>query len=412
MSVYQSPGVYRRDVYPEPSAEMRTGVPVLLGYAETSQVNSIQTLTLWPQFIESLGQPLPGGYLAFAVHGFFANGGQLCHVVRLNEQVNVEIALSQGLDAVTSIDTVDLVCAPDVMRQAEMSSTTTDPIWAAYHARMPYGPDPEGAVNMQGQILERCERLGDRFAILDSLPGASVEEVLAQREHLRVLAQREHLSGANGGLYYPWVRIMDSPVLSEGFVPPCGHVAGVYARSDLRVGVHKAPANDILESVLDLEISLSNAQQDLLNPKGVNCLRAFPGRGIRVWGARTLSPASAWTYVNVRRLFLTAARWIERNTLDLAFEPSDARLWTRIGRELTGYFTDLFQRGALKGRTPEEAFFVKCDAETNPREVRELGHVVTEIGLAPTVPNEFVVVRIIHGASGIVISGPTRPVSP
>ena len=175
------------------------------------------------------------------------------------------------------------------------------------------------------------------------------------------------------------------------------------------MGIHKAPANDDLEGVLELEVNLTNDQQDRLNPEGINCLRAFPGRGIRVWGARTLSVDPAWTYINVRRLFLMAGRWIERNMGGVSFEPNDPKLWARIGRDLTAYFNDLFTRGALKGRTAQEAFYVKCDAETTPLEVRDAGMVVTEIGLARAVPNEFVVVRMTHGASGVTIAGPTRP---
>jgi hypothetical protein len=186
-------------------------------------------------------------------------------------------------------------------------------------------------------------------------------------------------------------------------------VAGVYTRSDREVGVHKAPANAVLEGVVNLERSLSSADQERLNPEGVNCIRGFPGRGIRVWGARTLSNEPAWAYVNVRRIFLTAARWIEANLTDTVFEPNDARLWARIGRELTVYFQGLFERGALKGATAREAFYIKCDAETNPPEQRDQGRVITEIGLAPGLPNEFIVVRIIHGASGVTIAGPSVP---
>ena len=144
------------------------------------------------------------------------------------------------------------------------------------------------------------------------------------------------------------------------------------------------------------------------NPVGINCLRSFPGRGIRIWGARTLSSIEAWTYINVRRLFLTAGRWIARNMAGLVFEPHDLRLWVRIGRDLSAYFNDLFRRGALKGHSAAEAFYVKCDEDTNPPEVRDAGMVVTEIGLAPVVPNEFVVVRITHGPSGVAIDEPTQ----
>jgi uncharacterized protein len=395
MTTYQTPGVYQEDVFLAPAAELRTGVPAFLGYTTTADldqagrpvpVKKTKPLTLWSQFGQRFGAPRSDGYLASAVRGFFENGGSLCYVVRLEDIDNTLTsmdALRQGLDALAPMDTLDLVCAPDIMR-----------------------PDPNGDLDqdnvrtMQAALLEHCDRCGDRFAILDARPGVTIDEVLGQRLGL---------SGTNGALYYPWIKVQDGPDLTAGFIPPCGCISGVYARTDQSVGVHKAPANEVLEGVLDLEVNLTNAQQDQLNPMGINCLRAFPGRGIRIWGARTLSSDAAWAYVNVQRLFLTAGRWIERNTAGMVFEPHDTRLWARVGRELTAYFNQLFQQGALKGRTAQEAFYVKCDGETNPPEVRDAGQLVTEIGLAPAAPSEFIVVRIIHGASGVTISGPTRP---
>jgi len=179
-------------------------------------------------------------------------------------------------------------------------------------------------------------------------------------------------------------------------VPPCGHVAGIFARSDTRVGVFKAPANEGLIGVLDLEFLIDASVQENLNPEGINCLRAFPGRGLRVWGARTLSADANWRYINVRRLFLTLARWIDRNMGWAAFEANTPRLWIRIQRELNVYLGQLWRAGALKGASAAEAFYVKCDSETNPAEERDLGRVTTEVGLAPASPAEFVVVRIIH----------------
>ena len=210
-------------------------------------------------------------------------------------------------------------------------------------------------------------------------------------------------------MYYPWVKVQDFDGAPK-LVPPCGHIAGVYSRTDRRLGVYKAPANEVLEGVTDLEWTLTNQQQDYFNQKRVNCIRSFPGRGIRVWGARTLSGQAAWTYVNVRRLFLTAVRWIAWNMSDVVFEINNPSLWARIERELTGYFMDLFRAGALKGGTPQEAFYVKCNAETNPPELRERSEVVTEIGLSPTIPFEYVIIRLIHGARGVTISGPTAAV--
>ncbi|UCC61906.1 MAG: phage tail sheath family protein [Anaerolineae bacterium] len=394
MQRYRTPGVYREDVFPAPTAELRTGVPAFLGYAreareETNRVpvNEARPLTLWSQFVQHFGQPLPNSYLAYAVRGFFENGGRLCYVVRLDETVAVQKALDDGLVALEPLDAIDLLCAPDLMVNS----------------------DPDKTPILQQKVLDHCEQAGDRFAILDALytHGQRGEEAIKQ-----VHDQRAQLSGTNGALYFPWIGLAErdeAGKITVKHVPPCGHVAGVYARSDERIGVHKAPANEELAGVLDLACNLPDAQQGPLNEQGVNCLRAFPGRGIRVWGARTLSREPAWTYVNVRRLFLTAGRWIERAMAGVVLEPNDFRLWVRIERELRAYFGDLFRRGALRGSTEEEAFYVKCDAETNPPQVQEAGMVVTEIGLAPAIPNEFVVVRIIHGASGVTIAGPTRP---
>jgi phage tail sheath protein FI len=397
---YQTPGVYREDVVPVRAVALPTGVPAFLGYATAGPVDEPQRLTLPGQLAEKLGAPPEGGYLAAAVEGFFGNGGRECFVVRLGggmeDAANVrESALAGALKALKASQEVDLVAAPD--------------LWTGYRADQPWRL--QSGLRMQAALLEHCYQQGDRFALLDTLPGADAGQALDQRRNLPGgnanpdLARR--LEGINGALYFPWLAPLRASG-QPGFVPPCGHVAGVVARSDDRTGIHKAPANEALEGVVDLAAHLTDADQGPLNAAGINALRAFPGRGIRVWGARTLTPPSvpAWLYINVRRIFLTAARWIERNLSDAAFEPNDPRLWNRIGRELNTYFDGLFRAGALKGRTPAEAFFVKCDGEVNPPEVREAGQVVTVIGLAPALPNEFVVVRIIHGATGMDIAGP------
>jgi hypothetical protein len=321
------------------------------------------------------------------VRGFFENGGRLCYVLPLDPQGDAVQVLHRGLAALATLDVIDLVCAPDIMH------------WSTA---------PKVVQTLQEAVLDHCATLGDRFAILDALPVAGGEQDAVER----VLTQADQLNTANGALYFPWLDVglrtgaqRDQP----RYVPPCGHVAGVYAASDERIGVHKAPANERLAGVLDLQVHLTETQQGDLNSRRVNCLRSFRGRGIRVWGARTLSQESAWTYVNTRRLFLTAGRWVAHSLVDVAFEPNDPLLWARVERELTTYFGTLFQRGALKGRTMQEAFYVRCDATTNPPEGRDQGAVITEIGLAPSLPNEFVVVRIIHGASGVTLAGPNRP---
>jgi hypothetical protein len=427
MLTTQTPGIYKQDLFPVPPRELRTGVPAFLGLVEerdarapservslqASSLNGVSFLvradeqsleeagirsgeperfTRWPQFQQTYEELRDRSYVGHAVRGFFENGGRLCYVqmVSFDQGARVDKALDEGLKTLAALDTIDLVCAPDILwphRQGE--------------------PLPEDEVfRMQAAVLKHCQDLGDRFAILDPRFDTKVQDMKEVPAKLRGAGG---LDGTSGALYYPWIKVLDGPAASDGYVPPCGHVAGVFAQTDERVGVHKAPANEALEGVVELKRNLKDADQDQLNPVGVNCLRAFPGRGIRVWGARTLSSERAWTYVNVRRLFLTVGRWIEHNMADVVFEPHDASLWARIRRELTVYLNELFRQGAFQGSTQEEAFYVKCDEELNPSEVREQGHVVVEIGLAPALPNEFVVVRIIHGVSGVTITGPMRP---
>jgi phage tail sheath protein FI len=234
------------------------------------------------------------------------------------------------------------------------------------------------------------------MAILDALPRADAQDVTGQRHDITVGLPEP----VNGALYYPWLKIGGGKC-----IPPSGHVAGIFSRSDAKAGVFKAPANEEVLGVIDLAVrdgagscqavNVDTRLQGQLNPEGVNCLRAFPGRGIRVWGARTLSYDPNWRYVNVRRLVLTLRRWIDANMTWASFEPNTSQLWIQIKRELTVYLTGLWEAGALAGGSAAEAFFVKCDAETNPPEVRDAGQAVTVIGLAQGAPAEFVVVRIV-----------------
>lgn len=403
MAYNTTPGVYTQNIFPAIGAGLRTGVPAFLGLAAAGPIGQPRALTSMPEFTQSFGVGLTGGYLADSVRSFFANDGRLCYVVRLAD--NTPAALNAGLAAIAPLETIDLVCAPDIMRpllEIERSALERNETWGDYVQQLDRTPGPTQpliALTMQRALLDHCTHQGDRFAILDALPAAGVAEVLAQRNAL---------NATNGALYYPWVRIQTEGGATR-FVPPSGAVAGVYARSDQLNGVYKAPANETLAGVLDIEVALTNAQQDQLNPLQVNCLRARPKQGIRVWGARTLSSDPAWRYINVRRLFLTVGRWIAYALDGVAFEPNDQQLWARIEREITAYCTELFERGALQGRTAQEAFFVTCNAATNPVEAREAGQVITTIGLAPVYPSEFVVVRIIHGATGVSIDGPITP---
>ena len=387
----RTPGIDRAEVLAPAPPELITGVPAFLGFARQGPIHQPQRITLWSQFLEIFGEPLEAKYLASAVRGFFENDGEICFVVRLDETLPLDLALGQGDDQTGALGTLedltplDLVCAPDLVSDR---------------------PSLAALISRQRAILRHCEQQGDRFAILDAplYPAppwtglVDVEQSLAQ-----LLTQRTALESKQGALYYPWVKVDQGPSPTLGFVPPCGHIAGVYARSDRQFGIHKAPANEALKGVLKLQVDLQNRQQDRLNPAGINCLRSFPGRGLRIWGARTLSHEAHWQYVNIRRLFLTIGRWLEQQLQAVMFEPNDLRLWVRIERELTAYFEDLLQQGALRGLTPQTAFYVKCDAETNLPNAREAGQVVTDIGIAPVVPSEFIQVRLILGTSGITL---------
>jgi hypothetical protein len=200
-------------------------------------------------------------------------------------------------------------------------------------------------------------------------------------------------------LYYPWIKV-DGPDGEAIDVPPCGHIAGVYARSDNERGVHKAPANEVVRGALGATVQITKGEQDTLNPSGINCIRTFPGRGIRVWGARTLSSDPAWRYVNVRRLFNYVEASIERGTQWVVFEPNDADLWARARRDVSAFLTGVWRDGALFGATAGEAFFVKCDAENNPPDVRDRGQLYIDVGMAPVKPAEFVVFRFSQYTSG------------
>jgi hypothetical protein len=295
-------------------------------------------------------------------------------------------SLRRSLDALETTEDVDLVCAPDL-------SLTGEEFFS-----------------LQCEVLRHCYGMHDgahrspvaeRFAILDSR--SWVGGGAAQQEMVR---HWQALSPTAGALYFPWIRVSDGPESTGGFVPPCGHIAGIYARLDSRVGTHKAPANEVVEGAIDLDVRLSDRDLGQLNEAGVNCIRAIHGRGIRVWGARTLSGLPQWRYVNVQRMFIGLVRWIDHACRDLVFEPNDPALWHRIHDRLSGQCQRMFDVGALKGRTPAEAFYVKCDAEINPRVKGDAGEVISEVGLAPVVPAEFIVVRITHSPNGSAFTIP------
>ena len=379
-----NPGVYRQDLFPTLPPALYTGVPVFLGLTTTGDYDTPTTLTLNAQFTEIFGGVPRGGYLDRAVAGFFQNGGRFCYVVRLRDRSRNALVL--GLEASEVVE-ADLVCAPDVVGAVEnVADLVNNP--AAV----------ETVVRLQTEVLSFCQATGDRFAILDSLLGETPAQI-------RDRADRLTECGSYGALYAAWLQVVTATGLIA--VPACGHIAGAYARNDREIGPYAAPANLELEGIVDAVPYGSVADSARLFNEGctpgVNALQVFPGRGLRIWGARTLSRSPNWQHINVRRLFITVARWMQLNLADQVFEPNELRLWIRIERELSAFLSELYQRGAFRGSSPEEAFFVRCDPETNPSTHRDAGILTVEVGLAVAVPGEFIVVRLVQDASGMAI---------
>jgi phage tail sheath protein FI len=275
----------------------------------------------------------------------------------------------RGLNAFTEIDDISLVYVPDVpfVKSSDHDSLIDD-------------------------ILTHCETLKDRFAILDvpkgenNIGGLMITTVARPSKY--------------GALYYPWVKVSDPLTQNLELKPPGGYITGIFARSDTTRGVHKAPANEQVKGVVDLEYIITKEGQGSLNPRGINVIRFFPGRGRLVWGARTAIIDPLWKYINVRRLFIYVEKSIEKGTQWVVFEPNNEKLWARVVATITQFLVGVWRDGALMGTKPEEAFFVKCDRSTMTQDDIDNGRLICIIGIAPVKPAEFVIFRIAQWAGG------------
>jgi hypothetical protein len=306
-------------------------------------------------------------YLAHGVRGFFDNGGTFCYVIRVAAETDIAKTALPKLEAYDDISIVAAPGAPDLKAETIKA------------------------------IVDHCTLLGDRFAILDA-PSTVVDPV----KDLKPV-----LPGGGGtalypasdfaAVYTPWISVPD-PNGSRN-VPPSGHLAGVYARTDTNRGVHKAPANELVLGATGPAVQISRGQQAEVNLLGGNCIRLMNG-AFKVWGARTLandsSPGSApmHKYVPIRRLLSYLYKSIDHGTQWAVFEPNGPDLWARIIRNVGSFLTSVWAQGALAGTTPQEAFYVKCDAENNPPDQRANGYLIVEVGVATVYPAEFVVFRI------------------
>lgn len=277
-----------------------------------------------------------------------------------------------GIGGLEAIDEVSLILCPDVMAGYDGSDAAKERVKA-----------------VQTAMIAHCENMRYRFAVLDTPPGLNAQQAKEWRDYV-------NFDSAYAAMYYPWIEVADlsGSGKTSKLVPPSGHVVGIYNRTDAQRGVHKAPANEVVLGAIDLELKLSKGEQDTLNPIGINCIRSFPGRGIRVWGARTLSSNGSWRYINVRRLFNMVGSSLDTGLQWVVFEPNDSTLWAKVRRDVTAFLRVVWRSGALFGTTPDQAFYVKCDEELNPSEIRDLGQLIIEVGLAPVKPAEFVIIRL------------------
>ena len=241
------------------------------------------------------------------------------------------------------------------------------------------------AETIAGHLKNHCERMHYRIAVLDSIEKKLVSDVLQYRAKM---------DSKHAALYYPWVTILDPLTGNEINLPPSGFVAGIYARNDVEYGVHKAPANEIVNLAIDFEFRLSKAQQDILNPKGINCFRFFEGRGYRLWGARTISSDPEWKYVNLRRYFAFLERSIEKGTQWVVFENNNQRLWSNVRLTIEDFLYNEWKSNHLMGENPKKAYFVRCDRSTMTQNDIDNGRLICHIGVAPVRPAEFVIFRI------------------
>jgi phage tail sheath protein FI len=384
MAEYLSPGVYIEEFEsgPRPFAGVSTGIPGFLGFTEKGPTEGP------PQLVSTIADfdEIYGGFLSskdfnnyrflkYAVIQFFVNGGESCYVMsaggaedltaKKNEAGMVSAFLGKnegpgkrtGLAAFLDNNVISLICAPGITNTA-----------------------------IQSALIAHCESLKSRFAILD-LPRdkKNVDDLQAIKKNI---------NSDYAAIYHPWLQIFDPLEKAPVMIPPSGSVAGVYANRDCTYGVHKAPANEVVKGVTGLEYVYNAAEQDQLNPMGINLIRTFPGQGIRVWGARTCSSNALWKYVNVRRLFIYLDEAIKVNTNWVAFEQNNESLWQKVKGTIDVFLKDVWRCGALMGSSPEEAYYVNIGRSTMTQSDIDNGRLVFEIGAAPVKPGDFVTFRL------------------
>ena len=317
----------------------------------------------------------------------------------------------RGLRSLEDIPEVSILAVPDILIRprpdpviAPLPPCIPDPCLPSGPPAAAPNPPQQGDLppvfsdadifQVQSAMIAQCERLRDRMAIIDA-PFSAAREDAAGVGAVRVW--RNLFDSKYAALYYPWIRVVDPLRVGNEItrdIPPSGHVAGQYALNDVTAGVHKAPANAVMQWIQDVTAGVSEPVHGLLNSEGINVIRAVAGRGLRIYGARTVSSDSSWRFVNVRRLMMMIEKAIEISVQWAAFEPNDVVTRSKLSLTIHMFLLTLWQQGALAGDTAEESFFVKCDEENNPPSQRERGELLCEVGVAPSHPFEFIIVRV------------------
>jgi phage tail sheath protein FI len=291
-------------------------------------------------------------YLPYTVEGFFLNGGQRCIICRV-----VDADFAGAVAKLEAVEEVSIV----------------------------YAPNAQATPKLAELLIAHCERM-KRFGIFDSLKGQAPSSITKPK------------ASSYAALYYPWIQVKPSGATQTCLVPPGGAIAGLYARTDLERGVHKAPANQPVKGAVDLERAVNDAEQDMLNPLGVNCIRMFPSRGILVWGARTLTNDSEYKYINVRRLLLFLEESIKKGTNWTIFEPNNETTWAKVRLQVENFLMQSWQKGIFMGTKPQEAYFVRCDRSTMTQDDLDNGKLILIVGVAAVKPAEFLLLHIVQSA--------------
>lgn len=348
-------------------------VTTFIGQSRLGPINKAVKIRSFREFISIFGTSADSEYLAHAVGGFFQNGGRICYVANIGFdrglrternfinvlRGNAHSRKKTGIMLFDKIKEISIVCAPGI----------TNP-------------------NDQNIIVKHCEKIGDRFVILD-----------AQRDVIAGVGKlKKPLVSPNAAVYFPWLKVYDSQKNKFIYVPPSGHVAGIYARVDAQRGIHKAPAGNLfpLKGVKGLEYNLDQEEINILTSLSINPIRSFPGSGFLIWGARTLSNNPQWKYVNIRRFFLYQKKNITELTKWAVYEPNNTVLWNKLQAIVSEYLLQSWKSGALLGSKPAEGFFVKCDSSTNTPDMIQAGLVQILVGIALLKPAEFIIFKIQH----------------